>query len=39
MLELSKKQLEKQGYYIGHYSEEQMEKVVTGRAKYREKLE
>ena len=38
-LDNAKKQLEKQGYYIGHYSPEQMEKVVTGRAKYREKLE
>ena len=38
-LDNASKQLEKQGYYIGHYSEEQMEKVVTGRAKYREKLE
>ena len=37
-LDNASKQLEAKGYYVGHYSEQQMEKVVTGRAKYRERL-
>ena len=37
-LDNAKKQLESKGYYVGHYSEQQMDKVVDGRARYREKL-
>ena len=32
------KQLEAKGYYIGRYTDAMMEKVVTGRRKYRERL-
>ena len=37
-LDDSAKLLESKGYYTTRYSETQMEKVVTGRRKYREKL-
>ena len=37
-LDDSAKLLESKGYYTTRYSEQQMEKVVTGRRKYREKL-
>jgi len=38
-LDNASKQLEAKGYYVGHYSKRQMDKIVTGRAKYREKLD
>ena len=37
-LDNASKQLEAKGYYVGHYSKRQMDKIVTGRAKYRERL-
>ena len=37
-LDDTSKQLEAKGYYIGRYTEAMMEKVVTGRRKYRERL-
>ncbi len=38
-LDDSAKLLESKGYYTNRYSDKQMEKVVTGRRKYRKKLE
>jgi len=37
-LDDTSKQLEAKGYYIGRYTEAMMEKVVTGRRKYRNRL-
>ena len=37
-LDDTSKQLEDKGYYIGRYTEAMMEKVVTGRRKYRNRL-
>ena len=37
-LDDTSKQLEAKGYYIGRYTDAMMEKVVTGRRKYRERL-